>query len=372
MNPSPVRAMPASASLHRTGRCGVGRPGGPSAATLPAAAGLSDRSERGWSTARSTSARYVGVGDLGAVGVAEVERVEHVWRPCVCTLADADVEVELGDGPGDAVQHPDASGARTSITVAARDSSLSKITRGGSALGRGLGVGAGGRCGPAPQPGVEGEAAGEGLLDVGAHPVPVDAQPPAWTTRHPEVLQRHAGVARECAAADSTSRPLSASTAGHPAEQPGPVGGHDGERVAAGHHVGAPRRAARPAARASGSRCAPPRAWSRPPARAAARCTSSSTSSAFQALHAAGPVASESASVRAASSSSGGGDAHLGRPPSRWCRVVEVAAGGHVGEQQVVADHVLMSTADVVGGEAHARAQLEHHAPCPTSVWSPG
>ena len=52
--------------------------------------------------------------------------------------------------------------------------------------------------------------------------------------------------------------------------------------------------------------------------------------------------------------------------------VVEVAAGGDVGQQQVVAHHRLTSTSTSAGGEPHAGADGARRSSMPTSVWSPG
>ncbi len=92
-----------------------------------------------------------------------------------------------------------------------------------------------------------------------------------------------------------------------------------------------------------------------PLSRWAVRATRMPTSSAFQSLQAAGPVAMESASVSASSSCS---ERRLADPlgdPADGALVGEVAPGRDVGQQQVVADH-LGELGDVVGVVAHALA----------------
>ena len=94
-----------------------------------------------------------------------------------------------------------------------------------------------------------------------------------------------------------------------------------------------------------------------PPSTCATRSTSSSTSSAFHEPHADGPVASESASVSACEQLE-----HERRQPTALGHrcdgavVVEVAAGGDVGQQEVVAHHACSEHLDVVGRQAHPRA----------------
>ena len=90
----------------------------------------------------------------------------------------------------------------------------------------------------------------------------------------------------------------------------------------------------------------------RPGGRLSARSTRSATSPAFHAPQAEGPVARLSASVRAPSrwrvDAVAGGPGHAGDGG----RVIEVAAGGGVGQQEVVA-HEVDEHVDVVGREAH-------------------
>ena len=99
--------------------------------------------------------------------------------------------------------------------------------------------------------------------------------------------------------------------------------------------------------------------------------TSECTSSAFHDPHAAGPVARESASVRAASSSSVPIEPTALATVGDRGVVVEVTPGGDVGQEQVVADEV-DEHLDVVRRETHARPATVRMSSMPTSVWSPG
>ena len=109
----------------------------------------------------------------------------------------------------------------------------------------------------------------------------------------------------------------------------------------------------------------------RPASTVRTRPTRSAMSPAFQSLHAVGPVALLSASVSAASSS------RVSRSPTAFGhrvdrrRIVEVAPGGDIGEQQVMPHHS-DERVDVLGRKTHARCRCASTSSMPTSVWSPG
>ena len=163
-------------------------------------------------------------------------------------------------------------------------------------------------------------------------------------------------------AASSTARPCSASTPVTRLKRPWRSGATTVMPVALARRARAARRAAARRARRWGSRRAPP-----PPCRRRARGprgpTRSRTRSAFHRPQAAGP----------------GGEAvglgEAGEQPEReqvahglghgldGGRVVEVAPGGDVGEQEVVADHRL-EHGHVGGREPHPRARSWRAARC--------
>ena len=223
-------------------------------------------------------------------------------------------------------------------------------------------------AGPLRQAGLDGELAGDGPLQVGGHPRPVDD---AVARRgDAELVGRHALLVGVGLGAEHVE-PVDRQHAGHAAEEAGPVGRHRGHAVAVGQHGGAAlghdqRHQLRGEQRPRGFARAPRRR-----ARAPTRSTSSSTSSAFHEPHADGPVANESASVSAASSSStqlapdGLGDTGDGGV------VAQVAPGGDVGQQEVAG-------ARAHGGPRRPPATSPMRWPMrstrstPTTEWSPG
>ena len=104
MNPSPVRAIAASVSLHRArsraSRSRVATLGQPIRPDLRSTA---------WRTARSISARWNVVGHELARPRAHVERVDDLHADRLHGRV-ADVEPELGERLGDAVQDADLGG----------------------------------------------------------------------------------------------------------------------------------------------------------------------------------------------------------------------------------------------------------------------
>ena len=161
--------------------------------------------------------------------------------------------------------------------------------------------------------------------------------------------------------------------AGDRREQSGTVARHHGHVGRVGGDDGATEALdlAHEAAVAVGDQPAWPRRTSPPERCVVTLCTRSATSPAFHWPHAAGPVARLSASVRAARSSSWARSLHRGGHRLHRGGVVEVAAGGDFGEQQVVADQSRQDR-HVLGREAHATGHGIDHDLMPASVWSPG
>ena len=262
---------------------------------------------------------------------------------------------------------PTASWARTSITVAAS---------GGGVVHQHLAVerrpggprpcGAAVDPGPLGQAGPDGQAPGQRRLDVGPHLVPVDRL--AEAVRHGELVEGQPRSS-EWALAPSTSSPLRARTPADPGEQAGPVGVDDVIVEPSARTVGC-RPPSAPGARRSGSALHVVEGAALQVA--AGLSTSSRTRPAFQSPQAAGPVAIESASVRACRSRR----RRLGRgrlrPPAGWWRSSDrsrrVATSGS-SRWWRTRSHEHLGVGLV---EAHAGADRSATSSMPASVWSPG
>ena len=184
------------------------------------------------------------------------------------------------------------------------------------------------------------------------------ASPAPSRTRAPRGSARRPGRRRSTTPGPPARRGRAA-RARRPRGRTGP-GGRRRRRWPGGHGRRRPAGPRRAPARARPGGSGPGTRWPhgrRPRGSRSTRSTSSETRPAFHGLHAAGPVAWLSATVRKCRSSSSRRSPTWSATDVDRGRVVEVAAGGDVGQQEVVAHHG-HEQGDVAGREAHPRRDL--------------
>ena len=214
MKARPVRAMPESVSDHRIRSWWVG---GLAVGHQPASS---------WRRARSTSTSSEGSSILPPPGPPDVEGVDHSVAQGL-DLGGDDVEIELGQSPGDAVEHAHG--------VGGVDLDDGRAERGGvvdehpGRLGqRPLGPAPAVDPGPLGQAGLQGQTALEGGFEVADHLVPADRGTEAGL--HLQHVHGHPVHARRGRVEDAEA--VQGQHAGDAAEEAGPVVGDDGEAVA--------------------------------------------------------------------------------------------------------------------------------------------
>ena len=228
------------------------------------------------------------------------------------------------------------------MTVALCDASSWNVTAGGARAAPPASAAGGGTSGPARRGGPRSPARRRAALaEVGGDRLPVD---PGARRDDPELRRGHrrpAELAR-VRPAPSTSRPRSDSTPAMRANAPG-TSSHTTVTISVRRRRRCAPRAGSPSSPAFGVRERRPRrprpAASPPPRHVRTRVDEIGDQLAFHVPHADGPVASESASVRACSRSSSPTSPTASATRADRRRVVEVATDRHVGQQQVVLDH---------------------------------
>ena len=279
----------------------------------------------------------------------------------------ADVEAEVGErARAIRKSRPIASGARTStIVVGAGTEVVDDHPRLGLPRPR-WGGGADASAAMLLEPLLDRQLAPQSELHVGGHRAPVGAV--AVAVPRLELELRDRGTARQRASRRGrTSWPWSASTPTTRLNTPGSSG-------ATTVTSPAPSTSTPPATRstsASSPRSGPARLRVGAGEHGARRVRRARDEAGLPVAPRAGPVASESASVSAASRCE-----QLDVPTGVGDRgdrggVVEVAAGGDRGQEQVVAHHARRAL-DVGRLEAHPRGDSVGERSTPSSVWSPG